>query len=115
MLFALGLAFLLTHELDAVRCEEWRILPGFSYLDEPPAKMLFLLLHVPVFVWILYALATGGLKSGFARGFDVFMIVHVGLHVLLLWHPRNEFKDWMSWASIGGAGVCAALDLLLMS
>ncbi|MFD2569233.1 DUF6713 family protein [Spirosoma soli] len=32
--FYLGLAFLTTHELDAVRCREWRIFPGLSLLND---------------------------------------------------------------------------------
>jgi hypothetical protein len=46
---------------------------------------------------------------------QVFFVVHVGLHLLALRHPRNQFTTPLSWALIGGAGVCGALALLLGS
>jgi len=35
-LFYLALSFMIIHEMDAVRCREWRIFPGLSRLNESP-------------------------------------------------------------------------------
>ena len=46
-------------------------------------------------------------------GLDVFFVIHVVLHALFLLHKKNEFKDWISWTIILGAGVFGLADLLL--
>lgn len=38
--FMLGLALLLVHELDAVRCHEWRMFPGLFALSDRWALQL---------------------------------------------------------------------------
>jgi hypothetical protein len=44
---------------------------------------------------------------------DIFFIVHVGLHLLFLKHPKNEFKDLISWIIILSAGMFGLLDILI--
>jgi hypothetical protein len=51
--------------------------------------------------------------SGLIRGLDLFFFVHLGLHLLYLKHPKNEFKDTLSWVFITGAAVAGLTDLLL--
>ena len=48
----------------------------------------------------------------FRKGFDIFMMVHLFLHLLFLQHKKNEFKDWISWSIIVGEGVCGLIDLI---
>ena len=80
--FYLGLSFLTLHEMDAVRCRKWRIFPGLSMLDEKLAQIIFLFAHVPLFYIIFHRLTNGEDRGSFIQGFDVFMIIHVGLHIL---------------------------------
>ena len=109
--FYAGLTFLILHEMDAVRCREWRIFPGLSALPDRLGFQLFMLAHIPLLVLLLRALpAVGAPRLVF--WLDVFFIVHVGLHLLFLRHPRNEFRDLLSWSLIIGAGVFGVLDLL---
>lgn len=112
LFFLLGLSFLTIHELDAIRCKEWRILPLLSRLDDKMGSALFLLAHIPLFLWVFVELTSSTISQSFIKGFDIFMIIHVGLHLLLLRHQRNEFKDALSWFFIAGAGVFGATDLL---
>jgi hypothetical protein len=107
--FYLGVSFILLHEMDAVRCHEWRIFPGLSLLSDRLAFILFMLAHVPLFAWIIASIGNPSFRSGF----DIFLIIHLGLHLLFLGHPKNEFKDWISWVIISGAGVCGAIDFLI--
>jgi len=112
--FYAGLSFLAVHELDAMQRSEWRILPILSSLNDEVAGRLFLLLHTPLFVWIFAHLSqphTEGFGS-FRVGFDVFMLIHALLHVLLRKHPENEFRGWMSWVIIGGAAAFGLIDLV---
>ena len=112
LLFYTGLSLLTVHELDAIRCKEWRILPVFSSLNDRIGFMTFALLHVPLFLWVFTELNQNPIDDSFRVGFDIFMLVHVGLHLLLLRHKHNEFKDVLSWLLIVGAGLFGLLDLL---
>jgi len=109
--FSLALAFILMHEMDAMRCHEWRIFPGLSYLSDHVGFVVFMAAHIPLFGLLIYFMLQPG-ADGFIRGVNIFLVVHFFLHVLFLWHPRNEFKDWISWTIITGAAVFAALDLV---
>jgi len=112
--FYLGLSFIIIHEMDAVRCHEWRIFPGLSMLNDKLGFVIFMIAHIPLFAWPLIVLQENPDPTGLMKGLDVFFIIHVGLHILFLRHPRNEFKDWISWLFIGGAGLFGAIDLLSM-
>lgn len=113
-LFA-GLSLILTHELDAVSCREWRVFPLLARLDDESGRRVFIALHAPLFLALLWALFAGGLSRPFADGLSAFLVVHVGLHLLALRHPENRFTSPLSWALIAGAGLCGALHLLLAS
>lgn len=110
--FLLGLSFLLVHELDAVRCHEWRIFPGLSALSDRWGLRLFVALHVPLLYALLGAIAAGS-GATLVLALDLFFIVHLGLHLLFLRHPRNEFTDTLSWTLIAGAAISGGIDLLL--
>ena len=106
--FHAGLSFLVTHELDAIRCKEWRMLPGLSSLSDNMGLRLFVLAHVPLLFWIFQGIG----NPSFVAGVDIFMMIHLVLHVMFIRHKNNGFKDGMSWALIIGAAVFGALDLL---
>ena len=109
--FYLALALILMHEMDAIRCKEWRIFPGLSYLNDTWGLRLFLWAHLPLYYFLLFPLRQKNLEN-LIYGLDIFFLVHVGLHLLFLLHPKNEFKDSLSWSFILGAGLFGALDLL---
>ncbi len=109
--FLLGAALILMHEMDAIRCREWRIFPGLSLLNNQWGMITFIFLHIPLFYWILWEIQQG--NQEFIRGFDIFLVVHMFLHLLFLLHKKNEFKDWISWSIIIGAALCGGLDLLM--
>ena len=112
--FYAGLVLLSVHELDAVRCHEWRILPVLRSLDDQTGYTLFTLLHVPIYYWIFRQLTFGNDSAAFRLGFDAFCIIHVGLHYLLRHHRHYEFTDWLSKFLIVGAGLCGLIDLYVV-
>jgi lipoprotein signal peptidase len=63
---------------------------------------------------IFYQLTHSYDLNAFIRGFDIFMIIHIGLHLLFLRHKNNEFKDWISWTMIIGAGLSGLADILII-
>jgi hypothetical protein len=109
LFFYIGLAFILTHELDAVQMKEWRIFPLISFLDDKMGYWVFTALHIPLFVAFFYGLRQN--PNGTMYGLDIFFMVHIGLHLLLLWHKKNLFTSFFSWFLIVGAGIFGALDL----
>ncbi len=109
--FLLGLSFIFLHELDAIRCKEWRILPGLSFLNDRVGYIVFAFAHIPLFYWII--VQTIEHSRSFMKGFDIFLMVHVVAHLLMLKHNRNEFRDWISWIIIVGAGAFGLVDLVM--
>jgi len=114
--FFVGLSFILTHEMDAIKAREWTIFPLTAWLDDKMGYLVFTALHIPLYLLLFWSLyRPEGLNRGLIRGFDIFFIVHVVLHLLFLWHPKNQFTSTFSWLVIVGAGVAGALDLVLAS
>jgi len=111
--FFIALAFILTHELDAIKRHEWRIFPGTSQLADGQGYIVFTLLHIPLFATLFYYLHTpSGLNQQLVTGLNIFFIIHVFLHILALRHPKNEFVNSSSWFIIIGAAFFSVLDLL---
>ena len=113
LLFLIGISFLIVHEMDAIRCKEWRIFPGLSLLSDKVGQLIFVFAHIPLFFILFYQLTYISDNNAFIKGFDIFMIVHIGLHLLFLRHKNNEFKDWISWTLIIAAGLFGLADLLI--
>ena len=100
------------HEMDAIRCKEWRIFPGLSLLDDNWGYKVFMFAHIPLFFFLFFGLCGQGANEQLIFALDIFFAVHVGLHILFLGHKRNEFKDWVSWTIIVGSGLFGLIDLL---
>lgn len=112
--FFAGLALLLVHEMDAIRCREWAIFPLLARLDDKTGYATFTALHIPLYLVPFLGLLVGDEPSrGLLIGLDVFFIIHVFLHVLFLRHPKNQFTSLFSWAIIVGAGLSGLIDLLI--
>lgn len=111
--FYLGVSFILVHEMDAVRCKEWRIFPGLSLLKDEAGFIVFILAHIPLYWLLFWGLMRQGNPEELIKGLDLFFVIHMGLHVLFLMHRKNEFKDTISWVIISGAAICGLVDWLI--
>jgi hypothetical protein len=49
LFFYVGLSFIFLHEMDAIRCREWRIFPGLSLLNERLGFIVFMWAHLPLY------------------------------------------------------------------
>ena len=113
--FLVGFSFLLAHEMDAVRLKEWRLLPILSGLGDDAGYRAFTSLHIPLYALLLWGLFGGGMvQYGLVVALDAFFVVHLALHVLLRDRPDNQFSSPFSWGLFVGAGLCGAIDLLLL-
>jgi hypothetical protein len=115
--FTIGLSAVLTHEMDAIRCREYRMFPITELFDDRPGYLLFTGVHFPLYIGILLGTsptAPTRLREGLITALDVFSIIHIFLHVRYYFkHPLNEFTTGFSWFWIVGWGVCGALDLIM--
>lgn len=111
--FYIGLSFMLLHEMDAIRCREWRIFPGLSLLNDSWGLKVFMAAHLPLFFLLLWSLSDASLINQSIYGLNIFFIVHFVLHLLFLFHKKNEFKDWISWTIISSTTICGIIDLIL--
>lgn len=108
LLVAAALFFL--HEMDAVRCREWRIFPILEKVEERTAMLWFFWLHVPLFGLLIWGVASAYAGSNlFSLLFGGFCVLHGFLHWLYERHPRNEFRNALSRSIIWS---CAAAGLL---
>lgn len=110
LLFLLNLAWIATHELDAIRQEEWRVLPLTSWLNETWGYPVFVLLHIPLFVLVFVGIP----MRNFQIGMDMFLIIHGGLHILFRHHSDYHFDNRLSQILIFGVIPFALAHLLLI-
>ncbi|MEL6654775.1 MAG: DUF6713 family protein [Bacteroidota bacterium] len=107
----LGLTFLIMHEMDAVRQKEWRIIPAWRNLSDETGYIIFLLIHIPMFLPLF--LIPGSSETVFFW-LDIFLMAHAGIHFVLRNNPHIDFRHWYSWLCIEGAAVMGAIHLGLM-
>jgi len=109
--FLFGFCCLLVHEMDAIRCREWRIFPVTSRMGDEAGYRAFTALHLPVYALLLWGLL-GGENPALVFALNLFFVVHAVLHVLLRDLPDNHFRSAFSWLWILGAAAFGAADLL---
>lgn len=113
--FLTALAFLLVHEMDAIRCREWAIFPLLSRLPDDTGFLVFTAAHLPLIYLVLAGLAGGGIfQVGVRITLDLFCLAHIGLHALYRRHPDNGFLSRFSRVIILGIGLAGLVDLCLV-
>ena len=111
--YFLMVAFFISHELDAVKRHEWRVLPLTSFLPEKAGEQVFIWAHAPVLA-LLFALGGFDPRSLTALCFSAFSVVHVFLHIGFRNHPEYDFNNLSSWALIIGTGICGTAHLFAL-
>jgi hypothetical protein len=114
LLFNLGLALLFTHELDAVRQHEWRLLFVLRQMPEDIAARAFVAIHVPLFLVLLIVTQASGELQFWSRAFiSAFLVVHAGLHWSLRHRTACNFNSGLSRGLIYGAAFVGLLHSLV--
>ncbi len=116
VLFYLGLALLLTHEMDAMLNHEWLVLPLTSFLADPVGQRVFLLGHIPLFALLIGLIASLNLKLRARARYwtSAFLVIHAGLHTLFSGHDSYEFASLDSSLLIYGAALVGAAYLVVV-
>ncbi|MBQ4834855.1 DUF6713 family protein [Pseudoalteromonas luteoviolacea] len=113
--FYLGVGFLFTHELDAMRNNEWLVLPIVSWLPPDIAELTFVLTHIPLFAILVALIASPNDNVRFKTKFwlSMFLVVHGILHVAFMGHDNYEFNSWVSDLLIFGGSLCGIVYIFL--
>lgn len=115
--FWLGVAVMLAHELDTVSAREWRLLYVLRHMPEARARDTFVLAHIPLVASLLWLCTHPMLdvRIGSQIAFDLFLIVHAGLHRRLAGHALYAFHSRLSRALITSAAVVGAVHLVMLA
>jgi len=116
LIFYTGLSLLLTHELDAIKRHEWRLFPGLSNLNEKISYQLFIVLHIPLLVFIFWFLChpSERVQFWFQTGVDGFLIIHLGLHHYFKSHDKYEFTQPFSKFIINLMALAGLIHIILL-
>ena len=114
-LLYLGVGLLFTHELDAMRNQEWLVLPLTAWLPDDYAESVFVLAHIPLFAIVVAGLASLNTKirKNTRIGFSLFLVVHGVLHMVFMTHQHYEFESLTSKLLIFGGALCGLIHLWL--
>ena len=94
---------------------EWRVLPLTSWLSDEIGMIVFVLLHIPLFV-ILIALVSSTHDKVRIRsrlGIGIFLMIHSVLHALFVNHANYEFSSLLSNVLIFGGALFGLVYLFL--
>lgn len=110
-----GAAILMTHELDAVMHNEWRVLPMTSFLSPEVGYQVFLWAHVPLFALTIAFLShrKDRIRTLTASVLASFLVIHGGLHLLFSDHHHYEFTSVSSNLLIYGGSAFGVLYFIL--
>ena len=115
VIFYLGIGFLFTHELDAVRNSEWRVMPLLGALPDDTGMTIFIAAHVPLFALVIGALASSNrrVQTNSRLALCVILVLHGLLHAVFMQHPDYEFYSVLSNVLIFGGAVLGIMSLAL--
>ena len=113
-IFALELALLFTHEMDAIHKQEWKMFIVLKDMADEKAALVFMLLHIPLYAILLFLLFSGLETLGYYIA-DIFLIGHCLLHFCFRNHPANKLKTGVSNILILAAGGLAIIHLAVIA
>jgi len=114
LLFYLGFATLITHELDAMTQSEWKLLFILRNLPDQVASVTFVILHIPLITILLWLINNESLRvRHWSRiAIATFLIIHAGLHKLLEQNSAYTFNSLLSLSLIYGGGFLGFIYLI---
>ena len=113
-IFALELALLFAHEMDAIRRQEWKMFVILKDMADEKAYNIFMLLHIPLSMSILLLLLSSFSHIGYYI-VDIFLVAHMLIHLGFGKHPENKFNSVISQVIINLSGLLAIVHLIVIS
>jgi hypothetical protein len=113
----LNIVFFLMHEFDACYQGEWNMFRFLKPFREKTQYQIFLWIHFPLCVFLLYYLSTvlsfGNLRLWLLV--NAFGVIHLIIHLIALKWKSNVFTSFSSFVFIAGAALTGILNLILFS
>ena len=109
----LAVSLFAVHEMDAMTHAEWRLLPVLSGMEEGAARDVFVLLHIPLYVGVFWALFFASWRVLAGRIFAGAAIAHATAHFLLSGHQLYTFVAPIETITVYGAALAGAVYLVL--
>jgi len=113
ILFAIILALLLLHEMDAIRNAEWKMLIILKDMNDTKAFKMFTLLHLPLYIITLMLILSEKYQIIAYYAIDMFLIVHSILHLIFERHSKNGLKNVFSRSIIYTMGLLSIFHILI--
>ncbi len=107
ILYIILLSLFVIHEMDAIRCSEWKMFAKIKDLEDSLAYRIFFIAHLPLYI-ILFVFYSNSLCRIIV---SILLICHAIVHVGFKKHPNNKF-DGLSHCLIYICGAAAALNLI---
>ncbi len=111
LLLFVNLSLLILHEMDAIHCKEWKMLVLLNKLTDSTARIVFSILHLPLFIIIFFLL-----EYSFETFFwilNIFLVFHLLIHIIFNKHEFNNFKSKYSLFLITSMGLISTISILL--
>jgi hypothetical protein len=110
----MSLTLMALHEIDAIRCHEWRMIPGLQTLPEAVAKKVFVVGHLPLLVLLSLFFWSEQYAITALTYFNLFVVVHCFAHIFGRQSKVNVFTGFYSWFLILGSAVCSIIEQMLL-
>jgi hypothetical protein len=112
----LNVIFLLMHEFDAFRCNEWKMFRFLRRFKESIQYYIFLYIHIPLIILcIFYLWATFNFNFFPIWLFmNIFSVLHLILHLIAIKWKSNVFENINSFIFIVGYGITGCINLFLI-
>lgn len=107
------LALFAVHEMDAMTHAEWRLLPVLSDLPDETARNWFVLLHIPLFAGVFWAVFLASWRRLAAQIVSGLIIVHAIVHFLLSGHQLYTFIAPIETVTVYGAALSSAIYIAI--
>ena len=109
----LAVSLLAVHEMDAMTHAEWRLLPILNGMEESAARDAFVLLHIPLYIGVFWALFVASWRVIAGRVFSAVAIAHATAHFLLSGHDLYTFAPPIESLTVYGAALAGIAYLSL--
>ncbi len=113
ILFAIILALLFLHEMDAIRNAEWKMFIVIKDMSDTKAYKVFTLFHLPFYVILLMLILSVKYQILAYYAVDLFLIVHAILHLVFERHTKNGLKNFFSRSIIYSMGILAIIHIII--
>lgn len=109
----LAVSLFAVHEMDAMTHSEWLILPVLGRFTEATGRDLFLLLHIPLYVGIFWALFHASWRKIASIAFCGLLVIHAIAHFLLSDHALYTFIPPIETITVYGSGLISVVYIVL--